>query len=134
MEHRDPRVRTTAAVAAGLAAALALKLFCFDIMAAEGNSMAPTIPPGSILLVHRLAYGFRLPLSETYALRWGYPKKGDILVFLSPLGEMAVKRCAGDAPGGMFEALGDNSGESYDSRSYGPVSTDLIFGKVIGYK
>ena len=134
MEHRDPQVRTLAAAAAGLAAALALKLFCFDIMVAEGNSMAPAISPGSILLVNRLAYGLRLPLSEIYALRWGHPKQGDILVFLSPLGEMAVKRCAEDSFGPTFKALGDNSGGSYDSRYYGPVSTELIFGKVMGRK
>jgi len=35
---------------------------------------------------------------------------------------------------GVFYAEGDNSIVSYDSRSYGPVQTDNIIGKVLGIK
>jgi len=130
------------AILGALAAALALKIFLFDIMIAEGRSMTPAIAPGAPLLVFRLAYGLRLPGAPAYLLRWALPREGDIVVFYTPLGELAVKRCgpvaAGRSPDGRltadFTALGDNRDQSYDSRAYGPVPADNIVGKVVGKK
>ncbi|MDR0472224.1 MAG: S26 family signal peptidase [Treponema sp.] len=125
-----PRIK---AVAGALALALMMKLFLFDFMIAEGPSMMPAISTGKALLVCKLAYGLRFPGSGHYLLRWAYPAEGDIVVFYTPLGEIAVKRC-GEIIGGDFIALGDNSLQSYDSRSYGPVSVDNIIGRVLGIK
>ena len=121
------------AIACAMAAALVMKLFLFDFVIAEGHSMSPVIEPGKILLVYKLAYGFRLPGAEKYLVRWAYPSDGDIVVFYTPLGETAVKR-SGWLSGGDFYALGDNSLQSYDSRSYGPVPADNIIGRVMGIK
>ena len=117
-----------------LATALIIKLFLFDFMIAEGHSMMPVIWPGKILLVYKLSYGIRLPGSGNYIIRWSTPKTGDIVIFITPFGEIAVKRCGELFFGDSFYALGDNSDHSYDSRSYGPVPIDNIMGKVLGIR
>ncbi|GHU07955.1 hypothetical protein FACS1894151_03080 [Spirochaetia bacterium] len=126
---------TAKALLAAFVIALCMKLFLFDFMVTDGRSMLPVIQPGTILLVNRVAYGFRLPWSEHYLFSWALPKTGDIIVFYSPHGEPVVKRCSAlVAANKKFIALGDNSLESYDSRSYGPVPIDHIVGKVLGVK
>jgi signal peptidase I len=122
------------AIIAALAAACILKLFFFDFMMTQGESMAPAIQSGTVLVINRLAYGFKPPLYKKYLCRWALPDKGDVVVFYTPLGDLAVKRCAEELGDGRFVALGDNSLESYDSRSYGPVPLDNILGRVIGIK
>jgi signal peptidase I len=118
-------------------AAAVLKLFCFDFIIVEGSSMFPTIKSGTLLFVNKLAYGFRPPFSTKYIVRWALPENGDIVLFYTPYGDLAVKRCAGggeDFRGGpRWIALGDNSAASFDSRSYGPVSVDSIIGRAVGY-
>jgi signal peptidase I len=123
--------------------AVLMKFFFFDFLIADGRSMQPAIRSGTVLVINRLAYGFRLPGSEKYLLRWSLPKTGDVVVFVTPQGNVAVKRCAALAEppakprSGLtprFIALGDNSLDSYDSRSYGPVPADRIVGKVMGIK
>ncbi|MDR0313103.1 MAG: signal peptidase I [Treponema sp.] len=124
----------TKAIIGALITALFLKLFLFDFMIAEGHSMEPSIMPGKVLLVCKLVYGIRIPGSGAYLLRWASPREGDIVVFYTPLGEIAVKRCGEISLENYFYALGDNSLHSYDSRSYGPVLMDNIVGKVLGIR
>jgi signal peptidase I len=114
--------------------ALMMKLFLFDFMIAEGNSMSPTVQPGTVLVINRLYYGFRLPGARSYLLRWSMPVPGEVVVFYTPEDSIAVKRCAAVTEEGGFIARGDNSVQSFDSRSYGPVRADNIIGKVIGVK
>ncbi|MDR2476928.1 MAG: signal peptidase I [Treponema sp.] len=117
------------------AAAIIIKLFLFDFIIAEGNSMEPAIHNGSVLVINRLQYGFRLPgLRQGYAARWSWPKQGEVVVFYTPSGDLAVKRCGQIIERGSFLAIGDNSPQSYDSRSYGPVLADNVIGKVLGIK
>lgn len=115
-------------------AALVMKFFFFDFMITEGHSMSPAIKPGAILLVCKVFYGIRIPGSGSYLVRWRIPRKGDVVVFYTPLGEIAVKRSGEILPGNEFYALGDNQDHSYDSRNYGPVLNDNIIGKVLGIK
>ena len=126
-------MNSTKAVLLALAAALVLKLFFFDFMIAQGHSMEPAIQNGSVIVVSRLRYGLRLPWQQNYLVRWGRPSAGEVVVFYTPSGELAVKRCAALTENGFFLAEGDNVHASYDSRSYGPVSLDNIIGKVLGY-
>ncbi|GHU39747.1 hypothetical protein FACS1894190_05640 [Spirochaetia bacterium] len=121
------------------AAAFVIKIFVVDFIITEGNSMLPVIENGRVLIVNRLAYGIKPPFASIYAVRWAVPQKGDIVVFWTPYGNLAVKRCAeviaaAEAGNGNFFARGDNSAESFDSRSYGPVPQDNIIGKVLGIK
>jgi signal peptidase I len=113
---------------------LVMKFLLFDFMITEGQSMMPAIRPGTVLVVVRTAYGIRLPWAENYLLRWSKPKAGDVVVFLTPQGVVAVKRCGALLGEETFFALGDNNRESYDSRFYGPVPVDHIIGKVLGIK
>jgi signal peptidase I len=122
------------AIFLALAAAVLIKLFLLDFIIAEGNSMEPSIQSGKILVVNRLWYGIRFPWQQGYLLRWGIPKEGDIVVFYTPAGGIAVKRCEGMAGKGEFLVQGDNSLQSYDSRSYGPIPADNTIGKVLGIK
>jgi signal peptidase I len=122
------------AIISALAVAFFLKLFVFDFMIAEGVSMTPAIKSGQILVINRLAYGFKPPFGSKYLCLWALPQTGDVVVFWTPFGDLAVKRCAGIMEGGRFMALGDNSLKSYDSRSYGPVAFNSIIGKVMGIK
>jgi len=114
-----------------IAVALVLKLFVFDFIVAQGYSMEPVIADGTILVINRLRYGIRLP-SNRYLVRWSQPKLGEIVVFFTPTGELAVKRCI-LIEGQSFYAHGDNLIASYDSRAYGKVPVDNIIGKVLGY-
>lgn len=124
----------TKAVAGAFAAAFIIKLFLFDFIIAEGNSMEPSIHSGAVLLVNRMRYGLRLPGQRGYLFRWAEPRPGEVLVFFTPSGALAVKRCGELVDGENIMALGDNSLQSYDSRSYGPVPVDNIIGKVLGVK
>jgi signal peptidase I len=124
----------TKAVLGAFAVAIIIKLFIFDFIVAEGNSMEPAIHSGSVLIVNRLQYGLRFPWQQGYLVRWAAPRQGDLVVFYSPLGGIVVKRCGAVTGNGEFIAQGDNSLQSYDSRSYGAVSADSTIGKVMGKK
>lgn len=121
-----------------LIAAIVIKLFFFDFIVAQGHSMEPAILDGDILIISRLRYGLRIPGVNKYIFRWSQPKSGEVVVFYTPEGELAVKRCAVTeeyfaANGLYFFAQGDNDLASYDSRSYGHVSVENIIGKVLGH-
>jgi signal peptidase I len=136
MSFGKPAGKGTAgkAIIGAFIAALLMKSILLDFMIVEGHSMDPVIRSGTILLVCKVFYGIRRPGSGSYFIRWGVPRKGDVIVFHTPLGEIAVKRCGEILPGDEFYALGDNSAFSYDSRHYGPVSYNNIIGKVLGKK
>lgn len=112
-------------------AAVVIKLFLIDFMIADGNSMEPTIKNGAMLVINRLQYGLRFPGQRGYLIRWGSPRPREVVVFYTPEGQLAVKRCMELTQEGFF-AQGDNRLQSYDSRSYGPVPIDNTFGKVLG--
>ncbi|HCC37574.1 MAG TPA: S26 family signal peptidase [Treponema sp.] len=115
-------------------AGVVIKLFLFDLMLAEGKSMEPAIKSGTILVVNRLQYGLRFPGQKNYLIRWAAPKTGEVVVFYTPAGELAVKRCEEISGEEAFFAIGDNSLQSYDSRSYGMIPADNTIGKVLGIK
>jgi len=126
------------AIFLALVAALVLKLFFFDFIIAQGQSMEPIINNGDVLIVSRMRYGIQLPWRQPikgskYLIWWAAPKVGEVVVFYTPSGELAVKRCAEIINDRSFFAKGDNGLASYDSRSYGPVPFQNIIGKVLGY-
>ena len=121
------------AVTGAFMVALLIRFFILDFMVVEGYSMAPAIKPGTIVVVCKIYYGLKLPGSGAYSIMWRAPRAGDVVVFYTPLGEIAVKRCS-VVFNGSFYALGDNGSQSYDSRDYGPVPFDNIIGKVLEFR
>jgi len=96
--------------------------------------MEPAFTDGKVLIISRIRYGLRLPffLNRQYFVQWALPRTGDVIVFFTPEGELAVKRCV-KIEDSFFYAEGDNRLASYDSRAYGPVPAGNIIGKVLGY-
>jgi signal peptidase I len=125
------RDRIDIAILSAFLAAGFMKLFLFDFMIIEGNSMLPSIKPGAVVIIVKMAYGVRLPWSGRYLLQWTAPRKGDVVVFYTPLGVTAIKRCVGVIDD-QFYARGDNRAVSFDSASYGTVSVSRIIGKAWG--
>jgi signal peptidase I len=121
------------AVFGAIIAAIIIKLFLFDLILADGDSMSPAIKNGTVLVINRLQYGLRFPGQQAYLVRWASPKPGEVVVFYTPDGELAVKRCEESMEQAFF-ALGDNSLQSYDSRSYGVIPAENAIGRVLGIK
>jgi signal peptidase I len=67
------------------------------------GSMRPTLLEGDVVLVNRLAYDFKLPLSDVRLVALGEPRRGDVVTFSSPAdGERLIKRIVG-VPGDVVE-------------------------------
>jgi signal peptidase I len=129
----DIEMKGIKAVFFALITALIIKLFVFDFIIAQGDSMEPAVKSGTVLIISRMRYGLRLHWRQNYLIRWGEPKIGEVVVFYTPTGELVVKRCVQMTERESFYAEGDNVNTSYDSRAYGPVPVENIIGKVLGY-
>jgi len=107
---------------------MALAFLLTRRVAVRGSSMIPTLLPGERLLFDRLAY-----------LR-DRPEAGDVVLVAHPLRPnlRLVKRLAG-LPGdvingralarGEYWVLGDNEGQSTDSREFGSVHRHDLLGR-----
>ena len=60
------------------------------------GSMKPTIFEGDRIFVNKLAYGLKVPFTTWHLAHWSGPKRGEIVVFYSPVdGIRLVKRVIG---------------------------------------
>ncbi|XLM20219.1 signal peptidase I, partial [Chromobacterium piscinae] len=67
------------------------------------GSMRPTVLEGDLVLVNRLAYDLKLPLSNVILQQTGEPLRGDIVTFYSPKdGTRLIKRLVA-VPGDTVE-------------------------------
>jgi signal peptidase I len=67
------------------------------------GSMEPTVQVGDHVCVDKLAYGLRIPMSQTYLVRNATPARGDVVVLASPVdGEVLLKRVVA-VPGDTVE-------------------------------
>lgn len=67
------------------------------------SSMHPTLLEGDVVLVDRLAYDFKIPLTDISLLQLGTPKRGDVITFTSPHdGTRLIKRLVA-VPGDVVE-------------------------------
>lgn len=104
----------------------------FTLIRIKGNSMSPTFKNGQFKLVDR-------KISPTYISLFGEKvKEGTIFVYQSPNDHMVVKRLKQKVHITSVETFywfeGDNPEDSYDSRNYGFIKEDRIFGEVIDFK
>ncbi|MDR7335564.1 signal peptidase I [Roseateles asaccharophilus] len=66
-------------------------------------SMRPTLREGDVVLVNRLAYDLKLPLTDVVLLPLAEPRRGDVVTFSSPAdGTRLIKRIVG-LPGDRVE-------------------------------
>jgi signal peptidase I len=66
------------------------------------GSMKPTIVEGDRILTNKLAYDLKIPYTTWRIATWDSPKRGDIVVFYSPVdGKRLVKRVIG-LPGDLI--------------------------------
>jgi len=86
-------------------------IFCFGffrLAIADWNpipsgSMRPTLLEGDVVLIDRLAYDFKLPLTDTVVFELGAPQRGDVITFTSPRdGVRLIKRLIA-VPGDVVE-------------------------------
>jgi len=86
-------------------------LLCFGIFrtaVADWNtvpsgSMRPTILEGDVVLVNRIAYDLKVPLTDVSIAKLGEPKRGEVLTFTSPAdGVRLIKRLVA-LPGDVVE-------------------------------
>ncbi|MBI3204395.1 MAG: signal peptidase I [Myxococcales bacterium] len=79
MARREPL-----AWAAGIATLLFSRASLADHYQVPSGSMRPTIEVGDHVVVNKLAYGLRVPLSHVHLLRLESPSRGDVVVLDSP--------------------------------------------------
>jgi signal peptidase I len=62
------------------------------------GSMLPSLLPGDLVWVNKLAYDLKIPFTTRHLVEWGDPRRGDVAVFYSPAdGMRLVKRVIGPA-------------------------------------
>ena len=67
-----------------------------DYNPVPSSSMHPNILEGDVVLVDRLAYNLKIPLTNIVMARLGDPQRGDIVTFWSPRdGKRLIKRIVG---------------------------------------
>ncbi len=98
------------------------------------GSMRPTILEGDVVLVNRLAYDLKIPLTDVSLTRLGDPQRGDIVTFSSPMdGTRLIKRLVA-VPGDVVE-LRDNrltiNGVTADYSDMNLVSEPVGFGRYV---
>lgn len=71
------------------------------------GSMQPNLLEGDVVLVNRLAYDLKLPLTDVVVAHLGEPQRGDVVTFSSPKdGTRLIKRIIG-LPGDVVEMRGE---------------------------
>ena len=67
-----------------------------DYNPVPSSSMHPNILEGDVVLVNRLAYNLKVPLTDIVVARLGDPQRGDVVTFSSPQdGKRLIKRVVG---------------------------------------
>jgi signal peptidase I len=90
------------------------------------GSMEPTILVGDRVFVNKVAYDLKVPFTTWRLLRWGDPKRGDVVVLWSPHdGRRLVKRVVG-LPGDRIEMRGYHLRVNREPAAYGPLAEDVI--------
>jgi len=92
--HRSGRLSAARIVLMATLVATIVKTCFFDLVIVKGNSMMPTIAPGTVALVSRCAYGLRIPVYGIFLMRWELPVTSDIVLVEDAAGKAkkSIKR------------------------------------------
>lgn len=71
------------------------------------GSMRPTLLEGDVVLVDRLAYDVKIPLTDISLMRLGNPERGDVVTFTSPANGMRLIKRLVAVPGDVVEMRDD---------------------------
>jgi signal peptidase I len=89
------------------------------------GSMHPTLLEGDVVLVNRLAYDFKIPLTDISLLELGTPKRGDVVTFSSPSdGTRLIKRLIA-VPGDVVEMRDEHLIINGTAAQYGDFQTGV---------
>jgi signal peptidase I len=90
------------------------------------GSMNPTIIEGDRVFVNKLAYDLKVPFTTWHLAQWGDPKRGDIIVFYSPVdGIRLVKRVVG-LPGDRIEVVNEQLFINGQPSKYEPLPREIV--------
>ena len=85
-------------------------------------SMIPSLLPGDVVWVNKLAYDLKVPFTTWHLAEWGDPRRGEVAVFFSPAdGIRLVKRVIG-LPGDLIESRHDRLFVNGVPVAYAPLS------------
>lgn len=94
--HARPRrsvIREVVPVLVAMAVVLVARSSLADHYVVPSGSMEPTVRIGDQICVSKIAYGLRVPASQTYVVRGAPPARGDVVVLASPTdGQVLLKR------------------------------------------
>lgn len=79
-------------IVTGVAIALLLRIFVFDVQKVSGDSMVPFANEGETVYIFKLAYGLENPFSKSLLIQWASPEEDDVVSFYMN-GRLVMKRC-----------------------------------------
>lgn len=82
--RRSALFRTVLQLASAAAVAFTARASLADHYRVPSGSMEPTVHVGDRIVVSKAAYGLRLPLTDTYLIRYAAPARGDVVVIEPP--------------------------------------------------
>jgi signal peptidase I len=91
-------------------------------------SMVPSLLPGDLVWVNKLAYDLKVPFTTWHLAEWGDPQRGEVAVFYSPAdGTRLVKRVIG-LPGDVIESRQDRLYVNGAALAYAPAPAARVLG------
>ena len=85
------------------------------------GSMRPNLLEGDVVLINRMAFDLKIPLTEHSVAHLGEPARGDMVVFHSPQDDMRLIKRVLAVPGDLVEMRGDRLFINGEGASYAVV-------------
>lgn len=82
------------------------------------GSMRPNLLEGDVVLINRMAFDLKIPLTEQSVAHLGEPARGDMVVFLSPHDDTRLIKRVLALPGDLVEMRGDRLFINGEGASY----------------
>ena len=114
-------------------AVVLVRSFIFEPFKIPSSSMEPTLKIGDHIFVSKFNYGLTVPFFAVEIVRWGAPRRGDVIVFLYPKDKNLhyIKRVVG-IPGDEIEFTGDHVKVNGKRIETEVITDDSIISAVVG--